>query len=172
MGQHVIDLIGQKFGRLLVISRVENKGEDTIWLCKCDCGNIKEIRRRQLISGDTISCGCYHKEDISKRNLKHGRSNSKLYRRYIGIKNRCYYKNHKMYSRYGGRGIKMCDDWKNDFQSFYNWCLKTGYNENLTIDRIDNDGDYSPDNCRWVNRKNQFNNKITTRNKDGTFSKL
>ena len=154
------DLTGKKFGKLTVIKYYgSNKYKRALWLCKCDCGNIKVIVGNSLISGLTISCGCYNKESASKRFTKHKLSSCKLYKVWHGMKTRCYDKNFIYYCNYGGRGIKICDEWKNNFTTFYNWAIANGYKEGLTIDRINNDGNYEPSNCRWATRAEQNRNK-------------
>ena len=152
-------IIGRRYGRLTVISLDHlNKKKATYWLCKCDCGKQKVISRSGLTSGDIISCGCYKKEHNKEFGLKHGLSNSKLYSTWSGIVQRCTNKNASNYKRYGGRGIKICDEWKNSFQCFYDWAVSSGYSDELTIDRINVNGNYEPSNCRWVSMSVQANN--------------
>ena len=166
----VLDLTGQKFGRLTVIKRVDNdKKGDSCWLCKCDCGNYKVVGSNNLKSGNVKSCGCL-RESMAKTKLYiHGKYKTRLFRLWSNIKTRCYNKKEKAYKYYGGRGITMCDEWLSDFMNFYNWAIDNGYDENAkkyecTIDRIDNNKGYFPDNCRWVTQQIQNRNKRTNKN--------
>ena len=148
----LVDLTGQRFGRLVVLRRAENIGRQTAWLCKCDCGNEKTVPMWNLRSGQTISCGCYADEvrvANGKAGQTHGLSYSRLYTIWIGMKQRCYYPKHKHFKRYGERGIKVCDEWKDSFETFHDWAMANGYADNLTIDRENVNGDYCPANCRW-----------------------
>lgn len=154
------DITGQRFGRLIIRNRVENsKFGHAQWLCECDCGNIIVAETGHLKSGHTQSCGCYKKERTIMCNTKHNKSDSRLYEIYHGIKKRCFNRNSVSYCYYGGRGISMCDDWLKSFQAFYDWAMENGYSDNLTIDRIDVNGNYEPSNCRWVDAIIQANNK-------------
>ena len=160
------DLTGKKFGKLKVIEYYgNNKYGKALWLCQCDCGKTKIIVGNSLLSKLTSSCGCFNKEMARNRKIKHNLSQGKLYKVWQGMKTRCYNKNFIYFKNYGGRGINICNEWKNDFSSFYNWAINNGYKENLTIDRINNDGNYEPSNCRWITRAEQNRNQRKTKNK-------
>lgn len=156
-------MIGQKFGRLTVLEECkERKHGGKQYKCLCDCGNYVNVRKDMLKSGNTKSCGCLQREtasDMAKKKIKHGKCNTRLYKIYYKIINRCYNKNMNRYSDWGGRGIVVCDEWLNDFMNFYNWAINNGYQDNLSIDRVNNDGNYEPSNCRWITNKEQSNNR-------------
>lgn len=160
------DLTGKRFGRLTVIGVDDNQSRKTYYICKCDCGNIKTIRADALVAGKTISCGCRKKEqdEINLARNTHNKSDTRLYSIWLGIKSRCNNIHNSRYHRYGGRGIKVCDEWNNDFISFYEWSINNGYQDDLTIDRIDNDKGYEPSNCRWADMKTQCRNRETNIN--------
>ncbi|MEY9980363.1 hypothetical protein [Lysinibacillus sp. RC79] len=152
------DLTSLTFGRLTVLKLHEvvtykNNKKVARWLCKCSCGKETIVFRSNLINGHSTSCGCYQKEIVSTHNL----TNHRLYSIWLDIKKRCFDKNRKSYKDYGGRGITICDEWK-EFINFYNWSINNGYSNSLTIDRIDNDRDYELSNCRWTTRFVQNNN--------------
>lgn len=159
----LIDLTGQRFGRLVVLRRAGTKvytgATAVLYECVCDCGNKTIVFAGALRKGTTQSCGCLHNEQLVSRSTTHGKRKSRLYSIYAGMKRRCYIHTDKRYERYGGRGITVCDEWRNDFQSFYDWSMANGYRDDLSIDRIDNDKGYSPDNCRWATPKQQERNK-------------
>lgn len=150
------DLTGQKFGRLTVLYKLNNYNKKRpYWLCVCECGNFKEVKGTDLLRGHMKSCGCL----VHKHNL----TGCKLHGVWFGIKSRCYNKNNQAYKNYGGRGIAVCNEWKDDFQAFYDWSMMNGYKEGLQIDRINNNGNYEPNNCRWVTNKVNCNNRRSNR---------
>lgn len=168
----MIDYKGKKFGKLTVLQFLKNKNGRRLWLCKCDCGNIKEVCIEDLKSGNTKSCGCLRRENphrIKINNLY----KSRIYKIYNNMKNRCLNENNPRYKDYGERGISICNEWlgkHNGFIKFYEWAMQNGYSEELTLDRIDNNKDYSPLNCRWVDRKTQ--NRNTRRNINITINNI
>ena len=157
------DITGKKFGKLTALYRLHNyHKKGTYWICVCDCGNFIETSYDSL-HNNAKSCGCLRKETTSKRFKTHGKRNTRLYNIYKGMKARCYNKNNHKYKNYGGRGITVCKEWLNDFTTFYDWSMSHGYDDTLTIDRIDVNGNYEPDNCRWITNDEQQRNKTTNR---------
>lgn len=161
-----IDLTGQRFGRLTVLERVSDKiaaGGYPIrrWLCQCDCGNTTIVTRQDLRSGDTKSCGCWNLEMRAERVRTHGDTHSILYKRWTAMRKRCRNPRNKDYPHYGGRGIKVCDEWQ-DYSNFKEWALTHGYSPELSLDRIDVDGDYCPENCRYVDMTTQARNRTNS----------
>lgn len=152
-------LIGKKYGRLVVIAIADTKSKV---VCKCDCGNEVTVSIGKLKNGHTKSCGCLQKEKvrlIGKSNKKHGMAHSRLYNIWHSMKQRCLYEGHIEANRYSERGITICEEWKNSFEAFRDWSLANGYQDDLSIDRIDNDNGYCPENCRWTDCKTQANNR-------------
>ena len=141
------------------MSRAENGNNGgTRWLCKCDCGKDVIVLASNLVRGLSKSCGCYAKDHPSQ--LKHGMRHTRIYKTWCGIKYRCNNPNAYGYENYGGRGIRVCDEWE-EFEPFYKWAMENGYSDDLSIDRIDVNGNYEPSNCRWVDDKTQANNMRT-----------
>lgn len=155
-------LVGKRFGMLTVLEssdrRAASKSGGIYWKCKCDCGNIVYVSTNNLVSkySHTVSCGCHRKSMATK----HGKSDTRIYRAWLAIKERCINSKSKAYKYYGGRGISICNEWvgEHGFENFYDWSMNNGYAEDLTIDRIDTNGNYEPSNCRWVTQQVQMNN--------------
>lgn len=152
-------MTGKRFGRLTVLKfSGTDTGGRTKWLCRCDCGNEKIIDGYKIRSGNTQSCGCYQAEMRGKSKITHGMTNSRLYSIWCGMKARCTNPKNPEYGQYGGRGIKICSEWQ-QFENFAVWAFSNGYSDELSIDRINVNGNYSPQNCRWATSFEQQNNK-------------
>lgn len=161
--EYLNSLIGKKFNMLSIISyKKKGKNNCNYFICLCDCGKTTEIRANHLFNDNQISCGCI------RTKYKDSKIGYTIYDTWNRMMHRCYDIKHHKYPRYGARGIIVCDEWKNDYYSFYNWSINNGFKLGLSIDRINNDGNYEPSNCRWATRKQQMNN--TSRNRYLTYN--
>ena len=159
-GAKIIDLSGQVFGRWSVVKSSSARGLDrgVLWECVCSCGNIKEVSSNSLRSGKSRSCGCLSREILLATNTTHGLTGTPLYRTWVALKDRCYNKSAKYYKNYGGRGIKVCNKWRESFENFYEDMIG-GYKKGLQLDRVNNDKGYSKDNCRWTTCQQNLQNR-------------
>ena len=161
-----LELLGEKFGRLTVIKEYgKDKNRKVLWECQCDCGNKTVSLGSNLVRGKALSCGCLKNELASKRMKKHGMRNTRIYKKWQGMKRRCYEKGNKHYKNYGGRGIVVCDEWlgEHGFENFYSWAMRNGYRDDLSIERKDVNGNYCPENCCWIPLPDQSRNKTNTK---------
>jgi hypothetical protein len=158
-----LNLNGQKFGKLSVVSPCESRGGALYWVCLCECGNVVTIKGANLVFGITKSCGCLQKEMLKARRTTHGHSGTQAYYTWFAIIKRCYNKDRVEYKNYGARGITVCEEWRSDPTLFCAWMVEKGYRKGLTVERINNDGNYSPQNCRLATRKEQSRNTRTNR---------
>lgn len=153
------NLCSKRFGKLIVLKRVENQGHNPCWLCRCDCGNFKIVQSSMLTTNRTTSCGCEWKERLRKNKTTHNETHTRLYQIWRNMKARCFNTKNVSYEYYGARGIIVCEEWTKSYKSFRNWALDNNYSDILTIDRIDVNGNYEPSNCRWITNLEQQHNK-------------
>ena len=163
MNGRIKDITNQRFGNLTALKYVgSNKDKKAMWECKCDCGNTYVTTGKSLRLNLTTSCGCMKIQraiQLGKKNKTHGKTKTRLYNIWHGMKKRCRTESDTNFKYYGGKGISVCDEWVNSFESFEDWSIKNGYSENLTLDRINPEGNYEPDNCRWADWVTQGNNR-------------
>lgn len=183
VGTKRMDHTGEKYGRLTAIEFVKTTGSshDSIWKFQCDCGKMKNVIMNKVKRGDTRSCGCLQRENSSKRakekklNYRHGDANVKrrvrMYKTWTSMRERCHNPHKLLYERYGGRGICICEEW-NDYLVFKEWALNNGYTDDLTIDRIENDGNYEPSNCQWITKSENSKKMFSDRKKGKLLNDL
>ena len=159
MGKPKDDKTGKRYGRLVAEKYIGNG----LWECKCDCGNAKIVRSGHLNAGKALSCGCLEYALRSAAGYRHGGIREPLYTVWEGMKQRCTNIKHNSYHNYGGRGIRVCDEWKNDYSAFRKWAISNGYRKGLTLERVNNNDGYSPANCKWITNREQSRNKRSNR---------
>ena len=171
MGKMAIDHTGESYNSWTILSKTLNNKVSA----KCKCGKIKIVYMRTITTGHSTSCGCVKSEYMRNKMTRHGESKTKLHSVWISMNSRCTLNTTTYYKNYGGRGIKVCEEWKNSYETFRDWSNKNGYGEHLSIDRINNDGNYEPTNCRWTDRttqqnNNRYNHLVTINNTTHTMS--
>lgn len=157
------DITGNRYGMLTAIKPVPRKNGRLFWLFRCDCGTEKEINKNSVMRGKVVACGCFRLKRTIEQSRTHGETETRLYQCWRDMKVRCLLKTCKNYKNYGGRGITICSQWKDDYETFSSWSKLNGYSDNLTLDRIDVNGNYCPENCRWITQKEQAKNKRNNR---------